>query len=201
MAGVAIDRSPRIGRRTLPPPRPRTGGPHGRSGGASRSRLTTALVACGPDGEDQSRRDELANERVVLVEPPGAERSGSVEQHPPQRDELTLEFGPNLVDRTFEVEFSDDVSVLGFYLDELETDEWVDIDVICQPDSTDRTAWASAVAKKRLDDFTATVKVSVSYTEQPANVRVTMSAPFHDDDGAAPDGASPDVHASCEPLL
>jgi hypothetical protein len=201
MAAVAIDRSPRIGRRTPPPASTPNGRPALALRGCIAIALTTALVACGPDGEDQSRRNELANERVVLVEPPGAERSGSVEQHPPQRDELTLEFGPNLVDRTFEVEFSDDVSVLGFYLDELEADEWVDIDVICQPDSTDRTAWASAVAKKRLDDFTGTVKVSVSYTEQPANVRVTMSAPFHDDDGAAPDGASPDVHASCEPLL
>lgn len=140
-------------------------------------------------------------EQIVLVEPPGTARSGSVEEHPPERDELTLEFGPSIVDRTFEVEFSDEVSVLGFYLDELQTDEWVDVDALCQPDSTDRTAWASVVAKKRLDGFTATIKVSISYASRPANVRVTMSAPFHGDEGDSPEAAEPDIHASCEPLL
>ena len=138
---------------------------------------------------------------VVVVEPSGVVRSGSIEEHPPERDELTLEFGINLVDRTFEVEASDDVSVLAFYVDELMADEWFDIDAICQPDSTDRTAWASVVAKKRLDGFTATVKVSISYAREPNSVRVTMSAPYHEDGGKTPTGAEPDVHAICESLL
>ena len=161
------------------------------------------LIVCGKRvfGHPAATAVACRGERIVAVEPPGTVRSQPVGQHPPRRDELTLELGPNLVDRTYEVVFSDDVSVLGFYLDELRSDDWVDIDAICQPDSTDRTAWASLVAKKRLDDFTATVKVSVSYAPNPANVRITMSAPSRADGGDSPTGAAMDVHASCEALL
>lgn len=163
--------------------------------------LVAVLVACGPDGVDQHRRDTLAMEQIVIVEPPGVVRSGSIEERQPQRNELTLEFGPNRVDRTFEVEFSDKVSLLGFYLDELMADEWVDIDANCQPGSADRTAWASVLAKKRLDGFTATVKVSISYAPDPNSVRITVSAPFHDERGDAPAGAEPEVQADCGSLL
>lgn len=156
-----------------------------------------ALVACGPNSVDEARRDALAGERIVFEDPPGTLRSGSVEVHPPVRDELTLEYGPNLASRRVTVDPDAPVRVLDHYLDELSADGWKDIHAICRPPSEDRSALATVSATKRVDDFTAMANVSISYAHEDITVRIALSAPFHGDDGESPAGVPARVPDDC----